>query len=38
MVEEADVLLHEDDAELLGGRVDGGVILTAAGRRNVLGA
>lgn len=37
VVEEADILLHEDDAELLGGRVDSGVILTATGCRNILG-
>ena len=36
VVEEPNVLFHKDDAELLGRLVDGEVVLTAAGRRDVL--
>lgn len=36
MMEEADVLLNEDNAELLGRAEDGLVILTTAWRRDVL--
>lgn len=38
VVEEADVLLHENDAQLFGGLVDGRVVLAASRRSNVLGA
>ena len=38
VVEEADVLLHKGDAQLLGGVEDGTVVLAAAGGSNVLDA
>ena len=38
MVEESDVLLDEDHAELLGRLEDGAVVLAPARRRDVLGA
>ena len=38
VVEETDVLLHKGDAQLLGRLEDGGVVLAATRRGNVLGA
>jgi len=38
VVEETGVLLHEGDAEALGGLEDGTVVLAAAGGGNVLDA
>lgn len=38
MVEKSSVLLHKDDTELLGRRINSRVVLTAAGSRDVLGA
>lgn len=36
MVEQADVLLDECDAELLSSREHGLIVLTASGRRDIL--